>query len=463
LNVPGRAIGSRLACSTFVVLFLMNMLDYVDRWALPGVFEELKKDLRLSDTELGSLNLFFLISYCIFGVVMGWAGDRYKRTRVGLWSVATVGTGLARNPFELRLARSLLGVGEATYGILAPSLLMDLFSRERRSRVLSAFYIAMPLGYAVGVKLGGYIAHTFHNWRIAFFIVGAPGFAAAVCAYFLPEPVRGQSELGSAGSPAPVSKPPTRHDYRDLLVNSSYTYTVFGMAAYTFAFGGLAYWLPSYLKRVRQLPANDADTMVALTGFFAAIIGMYGGGWLADRLAKKLPSALFLVSGISMIAAAPCVILGLLGPKPMIMFWMFIAQVLMFANVGPSNAIIANVVMPNLRASAYAIMNFFIHFLGDVWSPLLMGYVSDEFGKPSLMATPMGDMLRRLGMVPVRVQDVSNVPTNLGAGMLVVIPALLLGGLVLLAGVRHLPREMALMEARWRALVAVDRLATDTE
>lgn len=447
---------SRVAATTFVVLFLMNMLDYIDRWALSGVLEELKKDLNVSDAALGSLNWFFLISYSIFGVFMGWAGDRYRRTRllaigVGVWSIATVGTGLAQDLFQLRLARSFLGIGEATYGILAPSILMDLFRRERRARVLSAFYIAMPLGYAIGVKAGGYIAHNWGSWRLAFFIVGVPGFIAAVAALFLPEPVRGQSDVLEGESPGPETTiRPTRADYKDLLVNSSYTYTVFGMAAYTFAFGGLAYWLPTYLKRARQLDPNDVDNMVAMTGFVAAIVGMYGGGWLADRIAKKVPSALFLVSGISMLVAAPCVVFGLTARPELIMAWLFIAQVLMFANVGPSNAIVANVVLPNMRATAYAIMNFFIHFLGDVWSPMLMGHVSDQFGSPSLMATPVGGLLARLGFNPVRVNDV---PTNLGVGMLLVVPALVLGGMVLLAGVRHLPREMALMQARWRSNV----------
>ena len=456
-------LGMRMARTTFVVLFLMNMLDYVDRWALTGVLEHIKKDLQVDDAGLGSLNWFFLISYSIFGVVMGWAGDRYKRTRllaigVGIWSLATVGTGLARNIGELRLARSFLGVGEATYGILAPSILMDLFSRERRARVLSGFYIAMPLGYALGVAMGGLIAQATGNWRQAFFVVGAPGFAAAVAAYLLPEPMRGQSEGAENGNSLTAAQPipATGADYRDLLVNSSYTYTVLGMAAYTFAFGGLAYWLPTFLKRVRGLDAASAGTLVGVTTLFAAIIGMYGGGWLADRLAKKNPSALFLVSGLSMLLAAPCVVFGLLAPTRWIMPWLFVEQVLMFANTGPCNAIIANVVMPNMRATAYAINNFFIHFLGDVWSPVLMGYVSDQFGQPSLMATPIGDALTKLGFLPQRVE---NGLTNLGAGMLVVLPALVLGGIVLLAGVRHLPREMALMQARWRANVAASERA----
>jgi MFS family permease len=444
-----------MAVTTFVVLFLMNMLDFTDRWALSGVLERIKFDLKITDTQGGSLNSFFLISYSLISPLMGWAGDRYRRTRllalgVGLWSIATIGTGLARNLFELSLARSLLGIGEATYGVLAPSILMDVFSRARRARVLSGFYLAMPLGYALGVKLGAWIAESTGSWRMAFFVVGAPGFLAALSALFLKEPIRGQSEgLNPEQLKRQAKVRASAADYRDLLVNSSYAYTVFGMAAFTFAFGGLAFWLPAYLERVRGLPTSQVTTMVSLTTFFATIIGMFGGGWLADRLMKKHPGALFVVSGTSMLLAVPCIFFGLVAREPwQVVLWLFLAEMFMFANTGPSNAIIANVVLPNMRTTAYAISTLFIHFLGDVWSPMLMGKISDLFGTPSLAATPFGRYFESLGFRPTRLDGV---PSNLGVGMLLVLPAVLLGGLVLLAGARHLPREMALMQSRMRA------------
>lgn len=442
----------RWALTTFGVLLAMNLLDFYDRWTLAGVLTHLQPDLKLSDADAGSLNGFFLISYCLISPVMGWLGDRVRRTRllalgVGVWSLATIGTGLANNLTELRMARTVLGIGEATYGVLAPTLLMDLFSRSKRARVLSFYYLGMPLGYALGIKLGGFIAEETGSWRLAFFVAGAPGFLAAIAALLLPEPVRGQSEGYDVDALRRTNAfRPTRQDYADLLVNSSFTYTVFGLAAYTFAFGGLAYWLESFLVRVRGIPKHDAGTMVALAGFFAAILGMTGGGLLADRLSKRWPGALLLVSGASMLLAVPCIVLGILSRQPVaIGLWMFLAQLLLFANVGPSNAVIANVILPNMRATAYACSTFFIHFLGDVWSPWIMGRVSDYFGRLSIMQTPPGRILAALGFVPV---EFDGVMKNLGAGMLVVIPAVVLGALVLLSGARHLPREMALMRAR---------------
>ncbi len=449
LKTPGNA--ARWARLTFVVLFLMNMLDYVDRWALSGVAEEIKKEMKISDALVGSLNMYFLISYSIISPFMGWAGDRFRRTwllaaGVGVWSLATVGTGLARDFNHLRLARAFLGIGEATYGVLAPTILMDLFPRERRARVLSAFYLAMPIGYALGVILGGRIAVATGNWRLAFFIVGAPGFLAAIAALFLPEPIRGTSEgVDPEKLKAKEKAGASAADYRDLAVNSSYTYVVFGLSAYTFAFGGMAYWLPSYLQRVHGWTKAEAVDRLGITGLLAAIVGMAGGGWIADKLAKTNPKALFTVSGTSMLLAVPCILLGLYSKQwYLVILWLFLAQAFLFANTGPSNAVIANVIAPNMRATAYAISTFAIHFLGDVWSPMLMGYVSDLCGKPDTMASPIGTFLRSVGATPVD-------GTNLAAGMLIVVPAVALGGVVLLAGARHLPREMALMLARLKA------------
>jgi hypothetical protein len=127
----------------------------------------------------------------------------------------------------------------------------------------------------------------------------------------------------------------------------------------------------------------------------------------------------------------------------------------MLSTTGPCNAIIANVVTPNMRASAYAISVFFLHMLGDLWSPWLMGKVSDSLGDPEVMATGLGSWLAWIGAEPVR--TASGDLRNLSAGMLVVVPALFLGGLVLLAGARHLPREMALMLAKVRAVPKADR------
>lgn len=440
---------------TFVALFLMNLLDYTDRWVLSAVLPQVRSDLKLTNEQAGWLSAWFLISYTAISPFMGYAGDRMKRTwllaiGVGVWSLATVGSGLAHSYNQLCIARAFLGIGEATYGVIAPTILMDLFSREKRARIMSWFYLAMPLGGALGMSVGGFVGKHY-GWNVAFFLVGVPGLFAAFSALFLPEPTRGQSEgVDPKKLQAHESAGASREDYIDLMVNSSYTYSVLGMAFYTFAIGGLAYWLPTFLMGSKGIEQVRATTLLGLTTLFAAIIGMTAGGWLADRLAKKNPAALFIVPGLALLASIPFIILAIYGQSvPVIYTGIFFAEALMFVNTGPCNAVIANVVMPNMRSAAYAVAIFAVHVLGDIWSPTIMGWVADTFGQRDAMSSIFGQFLTAIHAMPT-VRE-GHDPENWTAGMLVVVPAVLLAGIVLLAGARHLPREMALMLAKLKS------------
>jgi MFS family permease len=456
---PVAESAARWARFTFVVLFVMNLLDYTDRWVLSAVLEDIQRDFKLSNYKGGLLATYFLVSYSLISPLMGWLGDRMRRTwllgiGVGIWSLATVGTGLARDYGHLALARSFLGIGEATYGVLAPALLMDLFPREKRARVMSAFYLAMPVGGALGISLGGWIAHHY-GWRMSFFVVGAPGLLAALSALLLPEPVRGTSEgIDLKRLKEHERAGASKEDYIDLMVNSSYTYSVFGMAMYTFAIGGLGIWLPKFLTFTRHMDPVKAKGVLGLVTAGSSILGMTAGGWLADRLAKTNPRALFIVPGVAMLASIPFILLGLFSTAPVLIFvGIFLAEMLMFVNTGPCNAVIANVVAPNMRAAAFAATLFAVHVLGDIWSPPLIGYVADLFGAPDTMASSIGQFLKSIGAVPV-VGDEGAKPQNMVAGLLIVVPAVFLSGLVMLAGARHLPREMALMLAKLKAAPA---------
>ncbi len=457
----GEAFAPRLAKTTMVVLFAIHMLDYLDRNILVSLQPQIQASLpglggADGYTKWGLLATIFLVTYSLFSPVTGWLGDRYRRTwllagGIGVWSLATLGSGLARDYNHLALARSFLGIGEATYGVIAPTLLIDLFRREHRSMVMSTFYLAMPLGAAMGIVLGPKIANHYGDWHYAFFVVGFPGLLAAFLVLFLPEPVRGASEGVDPERLKEHEKAGvTKADYVDLMVNSSYTYSVFGMSAYTFAIGGMLVWIPTYLFSTRGFDQERASQYLAGATFLAAVVGMMSGGWVADKLAKKYPGALFLVPGFSMLASIPFVLLALMSKnEPVIFFSIFAAETLMFVNTGPCMAIIANVVQPNLRGAALAISYAAVHFLGDIWSPLLIGKAADLFGDAQTMNTSIGRALRAIGAVPTQVAG--QPPKNLVAGLLILVPALLLSGIVFLAGARHLPREMALMRAKLKA------------
>lgn len=453
-------VAPRVALAAFAILFAMHLLDFTDRNVLSAVLKPLR-----GPTEQGGLGIpidmagwlatIYLVSHAVCAPIMGWAGDRWRRTwllglGVGVWSLATLGSGLARNYGQLALSRSILGIGEATYGVIAPTLLVDLFPRRLRTRVLSWFYLAMPLGSALGIALGGSIA-AHYGWRPAFFVVGVPGLLMALLAFALPDPPRGLAEgVETDRLRAHERAGASREDYRDLLVNSSYTYSVLGMAFYTFAIGGLVFWMPYFLSATRGIPLDQATMVLGAITVVAAVLGMLTGGWVCDRLAPRHPRALFVVPGLAMLAALPFVLLGLLSKESTAIYaGIFFAELLMFVNTAPCNTIIANVTPPNMRATAYAVALMAVHLLGDLWSPPLIGRVAHYFGQADAMAMPIGEALAALGAVPMAAEGQS--PENLVAGLLIVVPAIALSGIVFLAGARHLPREMALMLARLKA------------
>ena len=290
------------------------------------------------------------------------------------------------------------------------------------------------------------------TWQTAFLAVGAPGLLLALVALVLPDPVRGSSEgVDIERLRLHERVGPSREDYIDLMVNSSYTYSVFGITFSSFALAGLVYWSPTFLTVAKGLTGGPGRVRRwALTFLGAAILGTAAGGWLADRSAKVNPRALFVLPGLGMIAAIPFILAAIYGRSvPWIFGGLFLAEGVMFMNIVPCYTIIASVVMPNMRAVACAAALASIHLLGDIWSPTLMGWAVDTFGQADSMATIFGKALTALGAVPVA--QPGRDPENLTAGMLVVIPALLISGIVLLAGSRHLPREMALMLAKLRA------------
>ena len=363
----------------------MNLLDYTRPQSSRRSCRRSSDDLTIEQRRSGGCwRRIFLVSYSLISPVMGWLGDRYRRTwllavGVGVWSLATVGSGLARDYGHLALARSFLGIGEATYGVIAPTILMDLFPREQRARVMSAFYLAMPLGGGAGDRRSGRCIAEQYGWHMAFFVVGRPGPARGArwpcsCPSRSAGRARGSTPSGSRRTSRPGRR---REDYLDLMVNSSYTYSVFGMAFYTFAIGGLLVWLPNYLFSTRgfdQAQADDDPRRWSRSR--AAIVGMTAGGWLADRLARTNPRALFLVPGRGDARArsrSSCWRCSRPRRAGDLRRRSSLAEALMFINTGPCNAMIANVVLPNIRAAAFAVAIFAVHFLGDIWSPPLIG------------------------------------------------------------------------------------------
>ncbi len=443
------------AWAVFALLFAMHLLDSAQRWLLPAVLREVGQELRLPAAQAGWLSTMLLLGFTVAAPPIGYAADRVRRSRLlavgfALGSLATVGSGLARTYEQLQAARALVGVGGAAFMVVALTILMDLFPRRLRGRVLGGFFLAMPIGAALGMVLGAAFAQVA-SWQTAFLAAGAPGLLLALLALAVPEPVRGWSEgVDILRLRYHEYVGPSQEDYIDLMVNSSYTYSVFGLAFSSFAIAGLVYWLPTFLTAAKGLTLAQADRSLGAALLAASVVGIGAGGWLVDAFATSRPRMLFLLPGLAMLGTIAGVLAAIYaGSLPWILGGVSIAVGLMFLEIAPCYAIISVVVMPNMRAVACAATLSAAHLLGDLWSPTLMGWVIDTFGQRDSMATGFGQVLAALGAVPVA--QPGRDPENLTAGMLTVLPALLISGAVLLAGSRHLPREMALMLAKLRA------------
>jgi len=361
-----------------VVLSLINLFNYVDRYIIAAISESLRhSSLHISDLQYGLLGSGFIVVYMATAPVFGALGDTRSRPRlialgVTIWSAATALGGLAWNFASLLAARAMVGVGEAAYGTISPSLLADYFKKEFRGRVFGVFFLAIPVGFGLGLAIGGLMDVHF-GWRSAFFVAGIPGLVLAVLALKLHDPSRGAMDEAGPSHTGGVAAA-----YRSLLRNRPYVLTVLGYAAYTFALGGMALYIVKFLERVRGVSEGQASVGFAAVVILTGLIGIALGGWLSDKLLKVTKQSYLWVSGVATLIAAPLALVGLTAATPAI-YWtaIVLAQLLLFSSTGPVNSAIVNVVAPEIRATAVAVSIFTIHILGDVPSPTLIGAISD--------------------------------------------------------------------------------------
>lgn len=392
-GLPARAAVLPGARVSLALLLLINLLNYIDRYILAATEPLIRKEFFSPDDpnagfRMGSLATAFLITYLITAPIFGWLADRYRRwvliaLGVILWSLASGGSGLAASFAFLLIMRILVGVGEAAYGPTAPTLISDLYPVERRGAVLAWFYAAIPFGSALGYVLGGAVAK-FASWHWAFLITLPPGLLLGVLCFLRREPPRGLADSATRARAASI------RDYAVLLRTPSYLLDLAGMTAFTFAIGGISFWMPTYFHEHRG-QANLAQVNLVFGGITAVggLAATLIGGKLGDRLRPVMKGSYFIVSGAGMLIALPFFFGTLYLPFPLAYFSMFIAIFFLFISTGPTNTIIANVTHPAVRASAFAIAIFVIHALGDAISPPLIGLITDLTRTP---ARPQGDM-----------------------------------------------------------------------
>jgi len=371
----------RLALS---ILLAVNLLNYIDRQVLYAVFPLVKSDLHLSDTSLGLLGSAFMLSYMIAAPLFGWIGDRKNRVHLaagGLiaWSLATAAGGLVRSYTALLAARSAVGIGEASFGTVSPGLISDYFPKERRGRALSYFYLAIPVGSALGYLFGGIVGQNY-GWQSAFLLAGVPGLLLTIPLWRLKDPARSKN----------LSTPELTGSYRLFLHNRSFITATLAMAAMTFALGGLAQWTPSFLNRMHGLDVAKGNAIFGGLTVVSGIVGTLTGGWLGDRIQARSKSGYLLVSGWGFVLGTPALACAILSNDlNSCLAAIFIAETLLFLNTGPLNTVIVNVSPASSRAMAFAINIFAIHALGDAVSPAIIGALSDSLDlRKAMLITP---------------------------------------------------------------------------
>ena len=399
-----------------MLLLAINLFNYIDRQVLAAVEPEIRESFFATGdlnamAKTGLLGTAFLVTYMLSAPVLGFLADRFSRwvivgAAVILWSLASGGSGLAATFGILFATRICVGIGEGGYGPAAPTILADLYPIEIRGRVMAIFCAAIPVGSALGYVIGGLIG-THLGWRWAFYMVTPPGLLLGLLCFWQRDPRVASHHL--------VQKSPRRglNDYLDLFRTRSYLINCIAQTLMTFAAGGLGYWVSAYLSYRNQSPAAGR-TIFGLITVVAGLSSTIVGGVVADKLRPRFAGSYFWVSGVGMLISFPFLVVSLYIPFPAAWVAMFIAIFFLFLNTGPSNTALANVSLPAVRATAFAVNILIIHALGDVQAFWLLGYIGGH--------------------------------SNIRIAFLFVSGVILASGLAWLAGVKYLPEDTARVE-----------------
>jgi MFS family permease len=399
---------ARTARLSVALLLAINLFNYIDRYILAAVEPEIRRQffpdaagaaataasardqMMAAMAKTGSLATAFLVSYMIAAPILSSLAGRVNRwimvgAAVAIWSLATGASGLAGTFAALILARCFVGIGEAGYGPVAPAMIADLYPVEKRGSKLAWFYMAIPVGSALGYVIGGVVSSHW-GWRSPFFLMVAPGLLLAALCLFMKSPrpapntkletrtsesATGNSQLATGNFLSP---------YLQILKTPSYLFNTAAMTAMTFAIGGFSFWMPAYLADDRHAGSlAHVNTYFGGITVVAGITSTLAGGWLGDRLRRHTGGAYFLVSAAGMLLATVFILLMTHTPFPLAWLWVFCAVFFLFFNTGPSNTALANVTPPALRANAFALNILLIHALGDAISPPLLGAVIGKY------------------------------------------------------------------------------------
>ena len=363
------------------LLSLLNLVNYVDRYVLASVLPRVKAELFLSDTESGWLQTAFLVGYLVASPVFAVLANKVPRrfllaAGILVFGVATMASGYVHSFAALLVLRGIVGVGEASYASLAPTFIDENVAPGARGRSLAAFFVMAPVGAALGFVLGSQIEARF-GWRQSFFATGLPAVLLAITSLALPEPPRVNRGLERS----------IVADFRELLAQPVYRLNAAAYTAFTFCIGGFSYWAPTFAARELGASLAKASSSFGASAGIGGLIGSIIGGIAYDRLQKKAKDARpdlrvgLELCAYTTLAATPLVLAAFVFSGPGLFFALVTpAMILLFTSNAPVNAVIMRSAPEALRPQAMGVTIAVIHLFGDLWSPPLVGFISDRTG-----------------------------------------------------------------------------------
>ena len=360
------------------LLTFVYLLNFLDRTLIYILFAPIKQEMSFTDFELGLLGTTsFVIFFTLLGIPFGRLADRSSRKNmiaVGLavWSLFSGLTGLATGFWPLFLCRVMVGVGEATLGPAALSLLSDYFPPRMRATVQAIYASGVTLGAGLAFFFGGWIGQYF-GWRTAFYFLGFPGLLVAVFVFFLREQPRGRTEVSAVKY--------SSKDWKILFRSVPLRYHYIGYALYGLAANSLSIWGPTFIARVHRYD-------LATIGFYAGILSLVAGvpatvlgGYLSDRLRRVGPGGRMLLSSVAALFAIPVWLLLLFSNNPgMLLLSNFVLLGLSLLWVGPAMADVHDISGPHLRGLGIGIFICVVNLTAYGVGAPLIGKINDILG-----------------------------------------------------------------------------------
>lgn len=368
------------------ILMLVYAFNFIDRQLLVILQESIKKELMLSDTQLGLLTGFaFAMFYVTLGIPLARLADKTNRRNIvaiclAAWSGVTALTGMATNFVQLVLARIGVGIGEAGCSPQSHAIISDYYPVEKRATALSIYTLGIYLGIFIGY-MGGGIINQYYGWRIAFFTMGIPGVLLAALLYLtVREPLRGASDVAKKAS-LDLS---LWQVIRYLFSKRSFVFLALGAGFTAFVQYGVGNWFPSFLFRYYGMQSKEIGISNALIIGIGGGLGTYLGGYLGDRLGRKSGKWYLWIPMMATLVAIPLSLAAFFTSDRMLVFaFIFPGVLLNSIYLAPSVAVSHTLVPPNMRAVASSVLLFILNIIGLGGGPLATGAFSDWL-RPSL-------------------------------------------------------------------------------